>query len=314
MASTTAKLLGSPPEPFDGKGDKAIAFWNTLENYFNVNSGIFNTDDKKISSALTYFKAGTQAGEWASDRMAIALAKNPVSYGNWAHFKDAFKEQFVPPQTQIEAIQKMHSLHQRNREFNEWYQEWSQYARRTGVDEITKMFAFRNALNAALANKLLTVSPQPTTLPTLVEKAREFDRNWRIFNKGPTNTGQGRRTNIREISGEEPDINRTQGNKRPPFKRRGKLTPQERKHRMDHNLCLYCGKEGHKALECPVPSKRPGKPRPNPSVRQLDTIADDAMEKLSLGEDSGVNLASANYFEPLVDMNIDDGTNVPSFA
>ena len=83
---------------------------------------------------------------------------------------------------------------------------------------------------------------------------------------------------------------------------------------MDNNLCLYCGKEGHKALECPVPSKRPGKPRPSPSVRQLDTIADDAMEKLSLGEDSGVNIASANYFEPLVDMNIDDGTNVPSFA
>ena len=31
----------------------------------------------------------------------------------------------------------------------------------------------------------------------------------------------------------------------------GKLIPQERQHRMDNHLCLFCGKTGHIAKECP---------------------------------------------------------------
>ena len=33
---------------------------------------------------------------------------------------------------------------------------------------------------------------------------------------------------------------------------KGKLTQQERQHRIDNNLCLFCGKPGHKVLECPT--------------------------------------------------------------
>ena len=31
----------------------------------------------------------------------------------------------------------------------------------------------------------------------------------------------------------------------------GKLTPQECQHCMDNSLCLFCGKTGHIAKECP---------------------------------------------------------------
>ena len=31
----------------------------------------------------------------------------------------------------------------------------------------------------------------------------------------------------------------------------GKLTPQEHQHHMDNSLCLFCGKTGHIAKECP---------------------------------------------------------------
>jgi hypothetical protein len=120
-------LLGTAPESFDGFADKAIAFWNTLENYYTTNAAIYDNEDKKILAVLTHFKLGTQAGEWASNRMAAALAAAQVTYGTWATFKADFKAQFIPPQMQLDAITKIHSLPMGGREFNIWFQEWSQY-------------------------------------------------------------------------------------------------------------------------------------------------------------------------------------------
>jgi hypothetical protein len=106
----TPCLMGTPPEAFDGKADKAISFWNALENYYHVNLTIFDTEDKKIGTALTYFKLSTQAGEWASNHITTATAGANVTYGTWADFKDTFKAQFIPPQTQQDVIIKIHNL------------------------------------------------------------------------------------------------------------------------------------------------------------------------------------------------------------
>jgi len=86
------RILGTPPDPYDGSPDKAIAFWNTLANYYTINDGVYTTDAQKVSSALTYFKIGTPGGNWASDLMQIALAANPVNYGTWNTFKAAFEK------------------------------------------------------------------------------------------------------------------------------------------------------------------------------------------------------------------------------
>jgi hypothetical protein len=38
------------------------------------------------------------------------------------------------------------------------------------------------------------------------------------------------------------------------------LTPEERKHRLDHRLCLYCGKPGHQVTECRARANRTSRP------------------------------------------------------
>jgi len=167
----TPKLLGSTPDPYDGNPTKAQAFWNTLANYYTMNEAVYNTNDKKVPAVLTNFKAGTCGGDWASNRIANALAANPTNYGTWAQFQTAFEKQFIPPQVQQEAIKGMHSTYMSNREFNDWYQDWSNFARRSGVNNNTKMYAFRNCINSALQQKLVALSPQPATLPDLVDKA-----------------------------------------------------------------------------------------------------------------------------------------------
>jgi len=110
----TPKLLGSTPDPYDGNPTKAQAFWNTLANYYTMNDAVYNTDNKKVPAALTNFKAGTRRGDWASDRIADALAVNPTNYGTWIQFQTAFQKQFIPPQVQQEAIKGMHDTYMGN--------------------------------------------------------------------------------------------------------------------------------------------------------------------------------------------------------
>ena len=63
--TTTPKAMGSPPDAYDGAPNKAQAFWSALENYFYLNDTMFTDENRKIATALTFFKIGTSAGEWA---------------------------------------------------------------------------------------------------------------------------------------------------------------------------------------------------------------------------------------------------------
>jgi len=181
------------------------------------------------------------------------------------------------------------------------------------------MYVFCSALNIALHNKILQLSLMPTILEGLVEKAQEFNRNWHTF-AGPTRGFQcsGKNAHIQEISGEESEINTTMqhcnifGHGRGHGHGHGRLTLQQREHCIKNNLCLYCGKPGHHVIDCTeLPNYRPGNScfsnqQSGLLVWQINTIPEEGMEKLSLEDKSRVNIASANYFEPLVKINIDD--------
>jgi len=317
--ANTPRLIGTVPELYNGQGNKALAFWNILKNYFTVNEDMFNTDHKKVVSALTYFKQDTPAGEWASDRMATAIAAQPTNYGMWQAFKDAFKAQFIPPQTELEVLSKLHATPQWSREFNEWYQEWSQHTHHTNVDKNTKMFTFCNALNGAISNKIASQSPQPATLAELVEYAQDLDRNWHMYAKPLGNQGnqrQGCNPCVCELSAENSnaEINATQGQRRTPFKKCGKLTSEQHQYCFDNNLCMYYGKQGHKAINCKAPrQKRPGTSF-TPKVQQMDTIQEEDLDKLSLSDSgSRVTCAFHNSFTPLEDLDTTGDTIAPSF-
>jgi hypothetical protein len=210
MAAATPHAIGSVPDAFNGNPAKAKPFWNTLENYYTLNDAVYANEGQKVAAALTHFKMGTSAGDWASDRLATALGATPITYGTWAEFKTKFKEQFIPPQTQVESIQKIHNLPMGNKEFNEWYQEWSMHARWANVDEQTRMYVFRKNLNQSLHQKIIQMSPQPNTMTTLVQAARDLDKNWRMF-AGPQRSGP-RRLSIRALDDKpNTEINAFQG-------------------------------------------------------------------------------------------------------
>jgi len=179
------------------------------------------------------------------------------------------------------------------------------------------MYAFRNCINSALQQKLVALSPQPATLPDLVDKARDLDRSFRMFTPRSyiTSTGGGRgrgcfTPRIQAIEEEEPtvEINATcgcgqfRGCSRGSSFCQGRLSLEERERRFKEKLCMYCGKPGHIATNCTL-----GK-RPRTSLRQMDLTPEDSMEKMSIHDNVEANKLSTNCFAPIADMDIMDAT------
>jgi hypothetical protein len=298
----TPKLLGSAPEPYTRKRETAEAFWNTLENYFFINGDLFTDESKRVSSALTYFKIGTPASDWAQDRQKTALTATPIAFGTWNDFKSAFKSQFIPEYTKLEATNAMHTSKMGLRPFDEWYLEWSTYATRSGANGDTKMFAFRKAIPQALHQKIIGISPQPTTLVGLVEKAKEFNRVYRLYSN-PAFTGysaSGRGPRARALATDDTQV-QAFTTSCPP--KRGKITKEEKDRWFKNNLCFYCGNAGHISRDCHIKktqgamgSNTQGKPRQSTDVKVCVAIThEDQYEDTT---DDHAAQVVAIYYEP----------------
>jgi hypothetical protein len=250
-AMSTAKLVGTPPEQFDGSASKAESFLSALQNYYYLNETLFSDESRRVAAALSHFKVGTPAGEWARDKQNAALSATRVYYGTWNDFLDDFKKHFVPVQTEQQAMNAIWTVHMKNRPFHEWYQEWSTYASRSGANDATKMYAFRQALPRGLNDKLSGVTPVPTTLTELVNKARDFDQQYRLWaqpDRGNASSFRPKGPRMRGTTIEDPSINHADANIQ-EFKQK-KLSKEERDKRTANNECYYCGHAGHFAREC----------------------------------------------------------------
>ena len=144
------------------------------------------------------------------------------------------------------------------------------------------MYAFWRMLNQSLHTKLLGISPLLATLPDLVEKAREFNHIYHLYNTPSFQGGSGYPSQPAKMHGlatseEDPlQINQYQG---PPgmgwnSTLRQPLTQEECGRWLKNKLCLYCGKADHFTRECHAKTSVPVRASSNqwnssnPSQRQ----------------------------------------------
>jgi hypothetical protein len=222
-------IVAVPLKPFTGDTSEAIAFWSALENHFYLNGDPTMTESRKVASALMHFQINTYAGDWAHEKMAAGLALTPINFRTWNGFKDAFQATFFPVEAHIEAANAMFTTKMGDRPFLEWYQEWSSYASQADANEITKIHAFKSVIPGALHDKLIAITPQPTTLDGLVNAARELDQIMRLY---------------------QPAVKPSYATSSHASTSRPPLTEEERAYHALNNQCYYCGKPGHRAANC----------------------------------------------------------------
>jgi hypothetical protein len=258
--ATPTRLIGTAPEAFDGSSTKAEAFWSNLETYYYLNTDAFTTEDRRVASALTHFKLGTSAGDWAKDRQQTALAANPITFGTWQEFKDAFKAHFIPADSILHSTNLMHTIKMGPKKFQDWFQDWSTHASRSQANEQTKMYAFWQNIPNALHQKILGVNPAPMTLTRLVKLAKEFDQAYHMWqNNSGSSRSSSTRPRIRTTTAdtEAADVNAATTDK----KKSRRLTPEERNRRCSEGACMYCGNKGHWQDRCPETRGKPCRPQ-----------------------------------------------------
>ena len=90
------------------------------------------------------------------------------------------------------------------------------------------------------------MSPQPTTLAGLVEKARDFDRVYQLYNSPAFNQRTGNSgARVRGSTTEDPVQINLSSTPQSSQQQRGPISQAERERRFKDKLCLYCGKPGH---------------------------------------------------------------------
>jgi len=259
--SSLANLLSRPPE-FDGK-DRASAsqFLSQVQLYIRANSESFDNDIKKIMFTCSYLRG--RAFQWVEP----LLKQEPPSptMTNWPLFLQAFTEALGDPDLHRSYTLKLQILQQTG-SAAAYKTTFDQYASFLNWNDDALRDRFYDGLKPEVKDALALRDTDPVNLNDLQTIAIRLDN--RIHARHEDKRKSGPVTHARSVTRAVPQVNQprtpvaptstgpapmdldaTRSTKFQP------LTAEERKRRMDHNFCLYCGQGGHKVGQCPARTK-----------------------------------------------------------
>lgn len=245
------------PTAFSSDRKKLDEFLIEVEMYLTMNSDIYNTDQKQIIFALSFFKDGT-AGPWKQSywKENIAATARPGGVQHsWAQFKKEVKDSFSPVDKEGDAIMKM-STEQMTGTADEYIEEFKVWKEESGVKEDRPLIEwFMQGLPTTLRDKVMNSEKPPTTIKGWYDVTSKYDNNWqraRAFTnrlkREPETKKKGIKfphTQPRYVAPKDPnamDVDR--------------LTERERDDHMKRGLCFKCHLSGHRANTCPSKPER----------------------------------------------------------
>jgi hypothetical protein len=246
MSTHDTKLRAGAPIAFNGSIKKASQWLHSVKAYFAVNTTVYNTDEKKVITALTYMTEG-MAAAW-SDTFYQLCKGRTTKYGTWVDFKKEFRDMFIPADASIVALNKIQKLKQQ-KSLTSYVAE---FCALEAVANIKESHVLIHMFNLGLNNNLLCTIHMMGEIPT------DFDKYVTAVMKIESNINRGNTT----ISLTNTNHYR---NYCPQFKPQRKDDNAMDVDRLDEDvhvecmakgLCFLCCKHGHWANHCPDKKKK----------------------------------------------------------
>ena len=249
-ASRSRTLAKLPlPEKYDGKRNQFRQFINSVKLHFTVCPDRFPNDASKTGFVASLLRGA--ALDWITPYLEM---KDPMMF-NWDAFETKFKDLFDDPHRAKTAVTKLTQLRQGRRPVVAYAAEFRRIVMDADFDNNAQVYWFRVGLTDAILDELTHTSAE-TDLEKFIAQCvlidtrlreREVERKRRQVSFAPSPS------NSSSVPNDPMIIDSASTSTR-----RGPLTAEERKRRLENNLCLYCGASGHQKSSCP---SRPGNGR-----------------------------------------------------
>ncbi len=234
----------NPPAPYSGEPTSCRSFLSQCSLTFSLQPSCFPTDESKIAFVIMHL-AGS-AREWGT---AMWDNKNECC-SSYSIFSQELRKVFDRSALGNEAARALSLLRQGTRTVSVYAIEFRTLAASSGWNSRALWDHFLHGLAEHIKDEIYSLE-LPPSLDGLVELATRVDFRLAL-------RSQHRNMENRHESFDLPPSARGATSPRVGFSEeepmqigRAHLTARERRHRIAHGLCLYCGEAGHMVTACP---------------------------------------------------------------
>lgn len=229
------------PPPYDGDPSSCRAFLSQCSLVFALQPRRYVTEESKVAFVITLLKG--RARDWAT---AVWDARAPFC-AMFEDFRAKMTKLFDRSAQGDEAAFQLAQLSQGGRSVTDYFVLFRTLAAACTWNEAALRARFRDGLDDYIQDEIAT-HDLPRDFDALVDLAlrvearlhrsqhrRVSGASW--MNEGPSSDP---RTPLPTTSPEPMQLGRL------------RLTVEEKRFCLARGLCLYCGKPGHRALQCPL--------------------------------------------------------------
>lgn len=235
------------PERFTGDSSKYEVFMNQCQLQFLCKAASFPDDSAKVAFIISYLVGN--AAEWA-----VPLVRNndPLLY-DLDLFKEKMRSLFAKHAYMQASDTELLNLRQGSKDLLSYITQFNRLVAETHWPEDKRTSLFYRGLGEELKDLLSQIVDPPEDCASFIDLVVKLDhRLHERKGERPRSVGPKmvfHRTE-KPITRDAPEPMQIGGI-------RGPLSSEEKEKRRKLNLCLYCGKGGHFARECPVRPKNP---------------------------------------------------------
>lgn len=267
-----AQFKVAAPDHFHGDRKKLREFISQVRMNFMFHPSAVDTEEKKVIYAATYLRGA--AYDWfepyMKDQLGPSSPKRPETiqmFQSFENFVVKIELVYGDVDTVKEAERDLQRLRQKG-STTDYASKFHQLSSRVQWDDAALAAVFYQGLKDSVKDELVRTD-RPNELAPLIEIAIRIDNRLyeRQLEKGNRNQpvfyqryqSNTKRTRPRQQGYYPPggsmpmdlDATKGKGYRKQKFQKSGrKLSESQRSERMKNNLCLYCGKPGHRAREC----------------------------------------------------------------